>query len=109
MRSDAASGSTGRTVTCEMSLASTSNLESKINTDFSSESSGGKGVSDDESMLGIVSRFRNKNMRWEPFREAEPEKAGPGSTYGEASTSVMHSTQLNARGVGRGAGPEQLE
>ena len=40
-----------------------------------------------------------------PFRQAEPEKAEPGNTYGETSTSVMHSAQLNARRVGRGAGP----
>jgi len=44
-------------------------------------------------------------MRWGPFRQAEPKKAEPGNTYGETSTSVMHSAQLNARRVGRGAGP----
>lgn len=92
-------------MTCEMSLASASCLESRINTDFSSESSGGKGVSSDESRFGIVSRLRNKNMRWGPFRQVEPKKAEPGNTYGETSTSVMHCAQLNARRVGRGAGP----
>ena len=62
MPSNVASGSTGRTATYKMSLALASSLESRINTDFSSESLEGKGISNNDLILSIMSIFRNKNI-----------------------------------------------